>query len=101
MACVRVAIRDGVICGYIMGKIENRPPVFVRKRAGMIGDLAVAADYRRLGIGRLLADDIFKWFKSHDIDRVELILLSANPLSTQFWQALGFEAYSCRMFREI
>lgn len=101
MTRVRVAVIDGQICGYIMAKIENRSPIFVQKRHGMISDLAVSTDHQRHGIGRLLAEDILQWFESRHVNRVELILLTANPLSTRFWQSMGFKTYCARLFREI
>ncbi|HAI10805.1 MAG TPA: hypothetical protein DCM28_03820 [Phycisphaerales bacterium] len=101
MARVRVAVIDGQICGYITAKIETRPPIFVQKRHGMISDLAVSADCRRHGIGRRMTEDVLQWFESRHVNRVELILLTANPLSTRFWQSMGFKTYCARLFREI
>ncbi|MFG0249998.1 MAG: GNAT family N-acetyltransferase [Phycisphaeraceae bacterium JB051] len=100
-AKVYVAVIDRQIVGYIMAKIEQRPPIFVHRRFGMISDLAVSADVRRQGIGRLLTEHVLTWFKSRKIDRAELILLAANPLSTRFWEAMDFKLYCARLFREI
>jgi ribosomal protein S18 acetylase RimI-like enzyme len=99
--CVLVALVEEAIVGHIMGTIESRPPVFVNLRFGYVQDIAVAAEYRRTGIGRALFARLVRWFKNADIDHIELDVATANPASIGFWRQMGCRDFMMRLSRDI
>jgi ribosomal protein S18 acetylase RimI-like enzyme len=55
-ACVYVAIVGGTIVGYCQGVLEKHPPLLAQTDYGQVLDFAVAADYRRTGLGERLCN---------------------------------------------
>jgi ribosomal protein S18 acetylase RimI-like enzyme len=100
-ALVLVAIQDKAICAYLLAKIDQRPPVFEKRRIGVIYDLAVSAPYRRQGMGESLYKESIQWFRKKKINRVELTVATSNPLSTRFWKKHGFKPCYERRFRNL
>jgi len=80
---------DGVV-GVIFGRIvtNNR---YVPSRAGLIDQLFVQPEYRRLGIATQLVAEICLFFASQEVDDLSLRYVPANREAAQFWTALGFE----------
>jgi len=98
---VLVGITNKIVCSYLLAKIENKPAVFAVRRYGLILDIAVAEDYRRLGIGEKIYNEAIEWFRKRKIKRIELTVAISNPISMNFWSKLGFKPYSERRFIEI
>lgn len=98
---VLVGITNKIVCSYLLAKVENKPAVFAVRRYGLIVDIAVAEEYRRLGIGEKIYNEAIKWFSRRKIKRVELTVAISNPISMNFWTKLGFKSYSERRFIEI
>jgi ribosomal protein S18 acetylase RimI-like enzyme len=88
-----VAEYDGKVVGYAKLEISKYPPVFERKSYGMISDIAVSGDYRRMGIGEALVDEAAEWFAKKNIDRIEMRVVSANSVGRGFWEKMGFKPY--------
>jgi len=95
-----IAETEGKILGYIKIQICDYPPVFEKKKYGMISDAIVNEKYRRKGIGEALFDRAMGWFKENDIERVELRVANINPVAQGFWKKMGFRPYMTTMFKE-
>ncbi|MGB2698537.1 MAG: GNAT family N-acetyltransferase [Candidatus Zixiibacteriota bacterium] len=95
---VLVAIEKGQIVAYSISKIGEYPPVFGHLRYGNITDLAVKTDYQRKGIGGKMLRRIFKWFESHNINRIELRVASGNQIGDSFWRKHGFKEFISLMY---
>lgn len=52
--------------------------------------LAVAQDYRRSGVGKMLVDEVRKRASDHDADLIELVATSDNKSAREFYSSLGF-----------
>ncbi len=100
-ALVLVAQSGNEICGYLLARIEYRPPVFADQKHGVIYDVAVSGKYRRKGIGEKLYNEALEWFKKRKTSRIELTVATTNPVSMNFWTKLGLKAYSERRFINI
>lgn len=98
---VIVALEEEIICGYLLAKIETRPPVFLDRKHVVIFDLAINEKLRRKGIGEKLFNESVEWFKKKKINRVELTVATSNPVSMKFWTKMGFKTYSERRFINI
>ena len=81
------------IVGFLFAERKQYPPCFVKRDHGLISDLAVTADRRRRGIGAALLAEGMAWFASQGLETVEARVLMANPISTSFWQKMGFSPY--------
>jgi ribosomal protein S18 acetylase RimI-like enzyme len=97
-AQVLVALDQGQIVAYSIAQILKRPPIAKYPAYGFISDLCVKSEYRRKGLGKQILDKILEWFKSRQIDRIELTVLAKNQIGYSFWKKQGFEIFLHRMF---
>ena len=59
-------------------------------RRGYIHHLAVRAEYRRQGIGRLLVDKSIKALEASGIKKCHLFIFHDNTSGIQFWENIGW-----------
>jgi ribosomal protein S18 acetylase RimI-like enzyme len=97
---VWVAVRDGIVVGYCLAKIEKTPPVFVLPTYGSIWDLAVTAGARRQGVGEALVRAVEAWFSENGQTRFETRLSTTNEVSTAFWAKMGYRGYALQVCKE-
>ena len=97
-----VALDDGKVIGYAYLMIKE-PDVALneRKKYGYVHDLFITGEYRRTGIGEKMFDEIVKWFRSKDIDRIELDVIVKNRIAYSFWEKHGFTDYVHTLYRQI
>lgn len=98
---VLVAVDDGEIVGYIIGRIAENPPIFELRFLGHVSDICVAPEWRRQGIGRKLFAAVLNWFRRQGLPVVQLNVAAANAVSQAFWREMGFQDYMHRMWLEI
>jgi len=98
IALVLVALDHSQVVAYSLSQINKRPPLFKEIDYGYIYDLAVKSEYRRKGIGEKMLGEILGWFKSHQIDRIELMVLAKNQVALSFWEKHGFKGFLNRMY---
>lgn len=98
-ALAAVAETDGHIAGFALARVEALPEWF-DTRIGLIRYLAVSPDARGLGVGKALFDAVVQWFRSQDIERVELYVLDGLPASG-FWDRMGFKRFMERRFLNV
>ena len=92
-SCVLVAETNGNLAGFSLSEIARRPPVMRKQRYGAILDLAVTESFRRQGVATRLFEETKRWFNKHRIDRIELRVLTNNPVGAAFWRRMGFRTY--------
>ena len=99
---VIVALDNGQVVGYSYLLI-NEPAIDleVRKKYGYVHDLFIDAEYRHRGIGERMLDEILRWFRSQNIDRVELGVITGNRPAYSFWKKHGFTDYVHTLYRYI
>lgn len=74
---------DGVnVIGTILGGHDGR--------RGYIHHLAVAKDYRRLGIGRRLVGRCLSALKTEGIQKCHLFIFHRNEAGIAFWESIGW-----------
>lgn len=98
---VLVAVDGGRSVGYSLSEIREPVKLLKRKEFGYVYDMAVTAGYRRRGIGEKMFIEILKWFRSRDIDRVELEVAAKNQVAYSFWKKRGFTDYRHTLYRQI
>ena len=86
------------IVGYIWGIIKR--PIDTR-RVGQINELVVTTPYKGQGIGRQLFQSCIEWFRSQNVQRVEVSFNVQNPEGTAFWAQMGFKPFFETRFRDV
>lgn len=100
-SCVLVADRSGLIAGYCIAVTAQYPPIFERADYGVIYDLAVAELCRHQGIGEKLYREAQAWLATMGIHRIEVRVAAENPVSTKFWQKMGFTPHMMTVAKSI
>lgn len=95
-----VADNGGELVAYTGAVIRDYPPVFTIQRYGFIEEIAVTEKYRRQGIARRLFEAAEKWLLSHQLDRIEVRIDSANPASQAFFRNRGFQDHVVALMRK-
>jgi GNAT superfamily N-acetyltransferase len=98
---VLVAVEAAGVIGYTMAKVASYPPVFVKRRHGLISDMAVSRAHRRRGCGEMMLEVTLEWFRQKGLDRVELRVAAKNGVAYSFWRKQGFADYVHELYREI
>lgn len=92
-----LALADGEPAGYTLARINSYPPIYNTPLFGYICDMAVAAKWRRRGIGEKMLKPVVDWFAERGIKRIQLNAVVANPVAFSFWTKMGFEPFSDSM----
>ena len=90
---VLVALEKDKVVGYVMAMIRKSSPAWKREKYGYIEEMAVTADYRRRGIGTQILEKILDWFRSENLDMIELSVGAKNKVGYSFWKKHGFRDY--------
>ena len=90
---IYIAENGSIIIGYVLGIIQEAPPVFETKYYGDIMDIYVAEGFRRQSFGGKLVDELKNWFQTRGITRIELNAAAKNPISNIFWEKQGFHPH--------
>jgi ribosomal protein S18 acetylase RimI-like enzyme len=90
---VWIAKEDGAAAGFVVFKIVTTPQnAFCHARhEGVIDQLAVAAQFRRRGVGRALISEAERYAVSQGCSELRLGVVSTNLPARQFYAALAFE----------
>jgi putative acetyltransferase len=85
VACDGSRVIGAVLCGH-------------DGRRGYLHHMAVAAEYRRLGIGKQLTQRSLASLRNHGIERCHLFVHDDNDAALKFWPSVGwFERTDLRM----
>jgi ribosomal protein S18 acetylase RimI-like enzyme len=80
-----VAEEAGKILGYITTEIDLEAGI------GRIPNLAVAAEARNRGLGRLLIERVLDYFRSLGLTHAKIETLDQNPVGQHLYPACGFQ----------
>jgi ribosomal protein S18 acetylase RimI-like enzyme len=93
---------DGeTLFGFCLVTINRNLPMFLPPRYGYLSDLVVARDYRRMGIGRALVDEVRRWLSRQRIETIQLQVYAQNLGGAAFWQSMGFVPYYDRLWLDM
>jgi len=87
---IAVAEVDGEIVGYSFSYVSRKPYFFRLGKFGFIGDVFVLEQFRKRGIGRMLAEDAHEFFRRLNVKQVELLVATKNIETIKFWEKLGY-----------
>jgi ribosomal protein S18 acetylase RimI-like enzyme len=96
-----VAEENGKIVGYALGELGSRPPVFKIRKIGFINDVFVAEEFRHHGIATQFLCELKRWFRSKNLEHIEISVHVENPLAKKVWEKYGFEEYMIKQRVEM
>lgn len=59
-------------------------------RYGYLYHVCVMKDYRAMGIGKLMVQEVIKSLREENISKIALIAFSKNEVGNTFWKKLGW-----------
>ena len=98
---VLVALDRKQVVGYSLSEIKGPMKGYKLEKFGYVHDVAVTASYCRRGTGEKMLGEIMKWFRSKNINRVELSVVAKNQVAYSFWRKHGFTDYIHTFYRHI
>jgi GNAT superfamily N-acetyltransferase len=79
--------------GFLVGELQNRPPLAMPGLYGFISDAFVCEEWRGKGVGRALYGVVRAWFVTRKATSIELFVAETNPTAQEFWAAMGLEPF--------
>ena len=96
-----LAIKNGKPIGYFFGSIRKSPGYMREKKIGEVDLAFVEEKFRRKGIGKILFEELIKWFKKRKIKIVEVTVDSRNEIGISAYKKYGFSEVAKRMALEL
>lgn len=96
-----VAVKNDKIIGYATARVKKNKPIFKLKRYGRFGPFFVLSGYRGKGIGSMLKNKVFSWFKSKGLKHVEIGVLAVNKKTKKIYKHWGFKDYVIEMRQRL
>jgi len=88
---ILLAKAKGKIVGFFIGSIHKAHPYCKEEKIGEISVAFIDEKFRRQGIGKMLFDEMIKWFKDRKIKLVEVLVASKNKIGVSAWKKYGFK----------
>lgn len=98
-AVILVAVRGTEVVGYSYGAAEERDWNLLIDRHGVVHDLFVAEDVRRLGVGARLLDAMIQELEGLGAPRIVLYTMVSNERAQHLFRARGFRPTLLEMTR--
>ena len=89
-AYIAVAEEKGSVQGYILGQIEELPPVYTIHKVGIIRDVCVIQGARHSGLGTQMFQHSMGWFKNRGVGSIQVRIPVENKVAHKFWETQGF-----------
>jgi GNAT superfamily N-acetyltransferase len=100
-AYLAVAEDAGSVVGYILGQIEQLPPVYTIQRIGVIRDLCVLQGARHGGIGTQMFQHSQVWFRKRGVGAIWVRIPVENDVARKFWEVQGLTPFTTIMRMEF
>lgn len=89
-----VAVEDGIIKGWILVDVTMNP--FENETIGLLAELFVLREYRKMRIGERLMIKALEDLKSRGLKKVQLNVFAGNP-AKKLYERIGFRQVSTVM----
>ena len=93
--CARWIVVDGRRAGFILFGVEDHR--FLPRLTGMIYELHVIPECRRMGVARSCAAQAIQELETHAPSQIQLEVMEGNKGAHGLWRSLGFEKVSERL----
>lgn len=98
---VLVAVEGGAVIGYTYAGVEDVDWMSLRGPAGVLYDIVVDPERRRLGVGRQLLDATLAQLKSLGARQTVLSTAERNEQAQRLFASAGFRRTMVEMTREL
>ena len=97
-----LVLNDDIPIGFILGQIkENIFPFSNIPKVGYLLGAYIKKEHRNKGIMGLLENKLMDFFKTKNIDYVDLNVLSENKSGKKSWEKLGYSTFREQMRKKI
>ncbi|MCB9475648.1 MAG: GNAT family N-acetyltransferase [Deltaproteobacteria bacterium] len=96
-AAIYIAKSDGLIVGFTDIYTTKPAPVFEQKVLGVIENIYVLPEYRRLHIGEHLVHWARRFFENLRVGEIFVNVIPTNETSVVFWESMGFRTQKLSM----
>lgn len=85
------------VVGFFIGGIHKSLPYCREEKIGEVYQAFVDKKFRKKGVGKLLFEELIKWFKRRKIKFIEVLVDSRNKIGISAWKKYGFFEFQKRM----
>ena len=98
-----VAEKNKIIVGLVHAQIRNTPnlPIVKPIKYAYVMDIAVRSEFRSLGIGNILMDEVKEWALSKRAHQIRLNVWNFNQTAMRFYRDLGYTVASHLMWHDL
>ncbi len=99
---LRVATKDSMVVGFAECHIlkSSSFPVFKKREWVQLDSIVVKKEYQENCVGTLLLEEVRKWAKSKNINRIGLNVYTFNKNAIEFYLKNGFKELSKKLYLE-
>lgn len=98
-AYVLVGEVDGQVVSFSNGYVTLPAKTFAQAVIGVLENLFVGDQWRRMGIGKQMADAAIERLVDQGAQEIYVNVIPGNGASVKFWRAMGFEVQRLAMTR--
>ena len=97
---VFVAKEGGNCVGYVMGWIEQRPPLYLKRRVGYLSNIFVDEAHQKKQVGAQLYRALETWFQERKVDYIEIRADARNSAAMKSFKKYGFKELSVTFYKD-
>jgi ribosomal protein S18 acetylase RimI-like enzyme len=86
-----IAEQDGEVIGFLLGEIQQRPPIFKTSHQAFLDSIGVVESKRNQGIGGLMLDYFAKWASEKGAPYIMLHVVVENTAAMRLYKKHGFK----------
>lgn len=98
---IPVFCKANEILGHAIIKLSGAYPIYNDRITGYIEEFYIVPAMQKQGLGKLLLDEVYNWFKQRNVERISLDVLAANTLGVSFWRRNGFGELHLTMSKDV
>ncbi|MCK4918312.1 MAG: GNAT family N-acetyltransferase [Candidatus Pacebacteria bacterium] len=96
-----VVENENKIIGFLEGGIEKASNDVMFDKIGTINNIFIEEKFRNKGIAKKLLKYIFEYFKSKNIEYIQISTDARNKVGKEFWKKNNFFEYQIKMLRKL
>ena len=85
--------------GYVMGWIEQRPPIYLKRTVGYLSNIFVDEACQKQKVGENLYRGIEAWFKHKKVDFIEIRADARNSAAIRSFKKYGLKELSITFYK--
>ncbi|MEM5869578.1 MAG: GNAT family N-acetyltransferase [Candidatus Aenigmatarchaeota archaeon] len=94
---ILLAVKKEKPIGLFIASIRKSPNYLRERKIGEIEVAFIEEKFRRKGIGKMLFEELVKWFKKRKINLIEVLVDSRNEIGISAYKKYGFKEVAKRM----